>query len=323
HHQLAQQIIAISDVLSAAHTRDWYSLLQLRSSDFAGDLSFPRQQFKKLALLLDTNTNTFPLSDEALTCLAEAWHVLADPQRRQMYDLEVAGELPPQPQPQPPPTPQAPPMQQPQPQPQQQQQQPLWGTFWTVCPYCWKMYEYEEAYEDCALRCEGCGKVFHGVAVKPPVRDETVVVEGQRREYYKCDASVPLKYYEVLEKPENKNFNEENFVNISDDDGDDLFGKGNDVGNDRVFHQGNVNGSVDSQWNSYNNSGNNNNGKGGMRVKTVAKKMVGNRMTRKQHGVFVKADNDLGSDMDADDDGGELEFTQGDDGDIFIGVRGD
>ncbi|KAL1315668.1 hypothetical protein AAHE18_15G000500 [Arachis hypogaea] len=315
HHTVAHKIIAISDVLSAAHSRDWYSLLQLSSSDFAGDLSLPRQQFKKLALLLDTNTNTFPLSDEALTCLAEAWHILADPQRRQIYDLEIASELLSQQQPQP----QQPPTQQPQPQ----QQPPLmWDTFWTVCPYCWKMYLYEKAYEDCALRCEGCQKVFQGVPVKPPVREETAVVQGERREYYKCNASVPLRYYEVLEKPENKNLNEENFVYISDDDEDNVFGKGNDVGNDGMVLQGNVNnGRVDLRWNSYNNIGNNNNGKGSMRVKTVAKKMVGNRMMRKQQGVFLDADNDLGLNMDAGDDSGELEFTQGDDGDIFVGVR--
>ena len=220
--------------------------------------------------------------------------MLSDPQRRQLYDREIAGEWPPP--------------------PQQQQQQHVRGTFWTACPYCWNMYEYEEGYEDCALRCEGCRKVFQGVAVKPPVREETVVVDGKRREYYRCNASVPLRYYEVSEmngeeeeeEEEDKNFGGENIVYISDDDV--VFGeegaKGADVRNVRCN-----NGRVELQGN------NGNNGKKGMRVKTVAKKVGGNR--KRRQGC---ADNDLGLDLDADD-GGELEFTQGDDGDIFVGVR--
>lgn len=220
--------------------------------------------------------------------------MLSDPQKRELYDREVGYRHPN-------------------------------GTFWTACPYCWNLFEYEERYEDSPLLCQSCGKAFHGVAVKPPVKEEQ-----QQREYYWCHASVPLRYREKEDSNmmmgeqthfEQTNFEQTPFVYISDDDdgvavaggeglgknvGEGVWGDVRNQGCERVVHG---NEAVDLQGN----------GKRRMRMKTVAKRAIGNRMRSRQGGFGVDGDLDL--DLDGDDDG-ELEFTEGD-GDVFIGVRFD
>ncbi|CAL0314114.1 unnamed protein product [Lupinus luteus] len=297
------KILAIADVLSAVERRlpnnlpDYYSILMLRREDAARDRDLVTRQFKKLAFLLDPTAATkFPSSDEALTCVREAWHVLSDPKRRDLYHAQIG-------------------------------YQPANATFWTACPYCWNLFEYESKCEDCTLLCQSCRKTFHGVAVTPPVKDD-----DQKNEYYWCQTSVPLMYREKEYIKNNDNmmgqktthFDETKFVYISDDDdvvvgggggGGERSGKnvGEEVWGDmrnQGFHGNALNASVDLQGN---------NGKRKMRMKTVAKKGGGNRMRRRQGGFGL--DNDLNLDFDAGEDG-DLEFTEGD-GDVFIGVRFD
>jgi len=258
------RVLAIANILSAA---DFYSVLQLDPSDCANrDLA--RRQYAKLALLLDpTSPDKFPFSDEALARVQEAWHVLSRPERRALYDREHPFSAA--------------------------------VTFWSVCPYCWNLFEYEKKYEDCALWCQVCGKAFQGVAVIPPSMVGEAVVEGEElRQYYSCEASVPLRYYEVKEEIKGSNtFGEQNaafseqsapsFVYISDDD-----------------NEGFVPGNEGLQGNGE---------KRRMSVKTVAKKGSGNRRRRP-----LASDSDLDFDLDEEDD--ELEFTEGDD-DVFVGVR--
>ncbi|KAG4179139.1 hypothetical protein ERO13_A10G087866v2 [Gossypium hirsutum] len=66
------------------------------------------------------------------------------------------------------------------------------STFWTVCPYCYHMYEYEKKYEDCCLVCQSCRKGFHGLAVAPP--PEHVLMNGEVTEYYRGYGFFPLGY---------------------------------------------------------------------------------------------------------------------------------
>ncbi|KAJ9177520.1 hypothetical protein P3X46_012731 [Hevea brasiliensis] len=65
------------------------------------------------------------------------------------------------------------------------------GTFWTVCPYCYYLYEYDGVYEDCCLRCQNCRRAFQGVAVPPPPAG--MVVEG-KEQYYCGVGYFPLTY---------------------------------------------------------------------------------------------------------------------------------
>lgn len=64
-------------------------------------------------------------------------------------------------------------------------------TFWTVCPYCYYVYEYEKVYLDCCLRCrnEGCRKGFTAVEIRVPPPEE---VAGSGR--YLCLGFDPIGF---------------------------------------------------------------------------------------------------------------------------------
>lgn len=89
----------------------------------------------------------------------EAWRVLSDPALKASFDSKV--------------------------------QDAAASSFWTMCPYCWYLHEYQSCYEDCTLRCANCQKTFHGAAVKPPPPES--VVAG-KEEYYCYHVSLPLRY---------------------------------------------------------------------------------------------------------------------------------
>ncbi|PNY07871.1 transcription factor bHLH131 [Trifolium pratense] len=272
------RILTIADVLSAP---DHYSVLRLRRSE-AVNRDLARQHYAKFAILLDpTSTEKFPFQDEALARVREAWHVLSDPDRRAVYDRGVVDTA---------------------------------ATFWTACPYCWNLYQYEKKYEGCSLMCQGCSKSFHGVAVKPPVKVGATVVEGEeRRQYYKCRARVPLKFYEVKGVGnESENENSAEFVYVSDDDGDwekewgNVGGAGGGVGGGGGVRNDGFEKVIQDDHQMQGNE------KPKTRMKTVARKSVVNRVAR------FDFDSNLNVGVDTKDC--ELEFTEGAD-DVFVGVR--
>ncbi|WCJ31975.1 hypothetical protein M5689_013423 [Euphorbia peplus] len=109
------------------------------------------------------------------------------------------------------------------------------GTFWTLCPYCYYLYEYHFIYIGSSLTCQNCRKFFHGVAVPPP--PPGMLVEG-KDQYYVGVACFSLKYglgtsldakeadhvgvraSSLDQKKGTNDANSENFVVISDDDSD-------------------------------------------------------------------------------------------------------
>ncbi|KAF3640295.1 putative protein MIZU-KUSSEI 1-like [Capsicum annuum] len=64
---------------------------------------------------------------------------------------------------------------------------PTWktrlDTFWTMCPYCYNVYEFLKDYEDCSLRCqnEKCRRVLHALPIVGPPPPPEVAENG---EYY-------------------------------------------------------------------------------------------------------------------------------------------
>ena len=164
----ADKILAVADVLIAADCRvhdthlDYYGILQIRRSESENRRAI-RSQFKKLAALLNPNVNKFAFSEEAFNLVRESWSVLSDPDKKTQYDTEIDS--------------------------------PENHAFWTLCPYCYYMYEYEKVYEDCCLRCQNCRKGFHGVAVKAPPK--TAIMDGKskdEKEYSFCWGYFPLGF---------------------------------------------------------------------------------------------------------------------------------
>ncbi|RAL39610.1 unnamed protein product [Cuscuta campestris] len=90
----AEQIIAIADTLLAGEKRinnqhcDWYGILQVPPNQ-RHDGDFIANQYHRLALLLSPNKNNFPLADQALRLVVEAWSLLSNRFRKSLYDEEI------------------------------------------------------------------------------------------------------------------------------------------------------------------------------------------------------------------------------------------
>ncbi|KAK3185149.1 hypothetical protein Dsin_032435 [Dipteronia sinensis] len=63
------------------------------------------------------------------------------------------------------------------------------GSFWTACPYCYVLYEYQKVYEECVLRCQNCRRAFHAVAIPSPPVSATA-----KDSYFCCWGFYPLGY---------------------------------------------------------------------------------------------------------------------------------
>ncbi|XVF61529.1 hypothetical protein PTKIN_Ptkin08bG0136600 [Pterospermum kingtungense] len=98
-------------------------------------------------------------------------------------------------------------------------------TFWTVCSYCYYMYEYENKYEECRLLCQNCRKGFHAVAVAAP--PEGFLVRGKDGKYHSGYGFFQLPYLGYSFLGDNKEVGQGNagkkrdVVEISDDSDDD------------------------------------------------------------------------------------------------------
>ncbi|CAN1332025.1 Protein HLJ1 [Linum perenne] len=155
----SDQILAVADVLLSSdkkinnHHHDWYSILQLDPR--TNDLDLIKKQYRRLALLLHPDKNKFPFADQAFKLVADAWAVLSDSSKKSPFDSELSlftkvdlsnsDKLP--------------------------VRSARMASFWTICPYCYLMYEYPRVYENCCLRCQKCERAFHAALIQslPPM----------------------------------------------------------------------------------------------------------------------------------------------------------
>lgn len=173
----SDQIIAIVDVLEAAekplnfnsNNLDWYAILQI-NRNLSPDLNLIRKQYRTLALLLHPDKNRFSFAELAFKLVSDAWAVLSDPAQKARYDKGFEFE--------------------------EKGLENGTVNFWTVCPYCYRLYEYSKVYEGCCLMCQNCNKSFHGVSIQalPPI------VPGQEA-YYVSWGMFPMGF--VFESSEN------------------------------------------------------------------------------------------------------------------------
>ncbi|KAK4760903.1 hypothetical protein SAY87_005796 [Trapa incisa] len=123
-HLWPLQALAVADVLAAGKRLanghpDWYAILL---AEKYAQLDALRSNFMKLIYLLDPRANKFPFSHSAMESVMMAWRVLSDPTSKEKYDMEVAAP----------------------------------ATFYTLCPYCHYIIEYEFVYKDLCLQCPIC-----------------------------------------------------------------------------------------------------------------------------------------------------------------------
>ncbi|KAL4278495.1 hypothetical protein GQ457_03G033950 [Hibiscus cannabinus] len=211
----SDQILAIVDVILAAEKKinnhqDLYSILQIDGRSDDNDLI--KKQYRRLALLLHPDKNKFPFADHAFKLVADAWAILSNSSKKSFYDKKLslftridlsggnlsnqAGKLP---------VSRSGQNQErgqywiPNANTQHENQRSKTSTFWTACPYCYRLFEYPRAYEGCCLRCHNCEKAFHAVDIPtlPPL------VPGKEA-YYCCWAFFPLGFVSGSPESEGK-----------------------------------------------------------------------------------------------------------------------
>nr|GEU43351.1 hypothetical protein [Tanacetum cinerariifolium] len=192
HFTGVNEILAVADILLATTTTttltDWYDVIQVPR--FSTDNELITKQFNKLYDLLNPSVNKFAYADEALRSLCKAWNVLSNRVKKLEFDeklREVIGER----------------------------------VFWTVCPYCWYVYEYDRVYLGVFMKCcnAKCGRAFTCTEIdKPP---EEVLSEGGGR--YLCTGFLMVGVREgewnpFLPKASGMKVSGTEFVELSDDD---------------------------------------------------------------------------------------------------------
>ncbi|XP_051143983.1 uncharacterized protein LOC127260306 isoform X2 [Andrographis paniculata] len=152
------RILSIASVLSApnvsSNLSDYYSILNL--SRFESNVARIRSNFDELASTLNPKVNEYPLCSEAHRLVMKAWGVLSSPSEKAKFDDQLRRNF--------------------------GGCTPRSGTctFWTVCPYCYYVYEYDGAFKDCSLRCtnERCRRVLHAFEIMAPPPPPEVVERG-------------------------------------------------------------------------------------------------------------------------------------------------
>lgn len=164
------ETLAVVDVLLASQRRvnnlmDCYSILQLlhpsSSSSAAAscggneDSLAIKRSYRRLALLLSPDRNRSPLSGLALRFVVDAYAVLSDPAKKSLLDNEIqsaASHL------------------RSNGSTEDTAARPV-RTFWTSCPSCCHVFEYDCSYLNRSLRCQTCQQPFHAteMAAKPPL----------------------------------------------------------------------------------------------------------------------------------------------------------
>lgn len=196
------EILAVVDVLLASKNRlsteiphDWYAVMQL--DRFSQDSNLITQRFHLLYGLLDPSNNKFPFADKAFDLVCDAWYVLSNPEHRREFDDSLKRLM---------------------------GDENSKDNLWTVCPYCYYVYEFPRAYLELCLKCpnEKCSKAFTCVEIdRPPFE---VLIKGNYicagfsplgDQYGRWNPFTPSKKQEAKTSP-----NTDTFVQISDDDED-------------------------------------------------------------------------------------------------------
>ncbi|XP_055815287.1 uncharacterized protein LOC129885098 [Solanum dulcamara] len=199
------QILAIANVLLLSTTinedPNYYSILNLPL--YTQNQQLIKTHFTNVTNLLNPNKNRYPFASEAFGVVLRAWSVLSNPTQKTLFDNGLKNK------------------------------EKGRNTFWTVCPYCYYVYEFLKDYEDCCLRCqnEKCRRVFHGVSIVGPPPPPEVAEKG---EYHCFGFSVLGEYLwspfvatktnennvesEIVREKTNEKKAVDEFIEISDDD---------------------------------------------------------------------------------------------------------
>ncbi|KAL5556546.1 hypothetical protein UlMin_038782 [Ulmus minor] len=176
----ADQMLAVADVLQAGALRlrnnhlNWYAILQLTQTESANH-QLVMTRFEMLLTQVSFLKRKYDFAQEASKLLCNALSVLSNSEKRTQYEMEIGNF------------------------PEKNRENGNGGkeTFWTLCPYCYGMFEYEKRYEDFCLRCKVCEKPFHGVSINPPKQE---MIVPRKEQYYLCFGAFRVGYRSPVEE---------------------------------------------------------------------------------------------------------------------------
>ncbi|KAK4367012.1 hypothetical protein RND71_014892 [Anisodus tanguticus] len=198
---IPSQILAIAKILLLSNEDpNYYSILDLPL--YTQDQQLIKTNFKNATNLLNPNKNGYPFASEAFQVVLQAWSVLSNPTQKTRFDnglkmktKEKVGTF-----------------------------TSNSKTFWSVCPYCYYVYEFLKDYEDCLLRCQNdkCKRGFHALPIVGPPPPPEVAAKG---EYYCFGFSVlgiegKSLWSPFVYKNDEDEFNVDEFIDIFDDEGE-------------------------------------------------------------------------------------------------------
>lgn len=79
-------------------------------------------------------------------------------------------------------------------------------SFWTACPYCFYIYEYQKMYQDCTLRCQNCRRGFHAAQIPnpPPIGHNGGAKDKDKVASFCCWGFFPLGFSMTAWKKHNQ-----------------------------------------------------------------------------------------------------------------------
>ncbi|XP_065856440.1 uncharacterized protein [Euphorbia lathyris] len=156
---LSSMLTAFKILLLATKTdsdiTDWYTILQVEPFSHINTI---RKQYKKLALILHPDKNSYLGCEEAFKLVGEGFRILSDKIRRKEYDMKLRIKL----------------------QEESTNHNSVVETFWTSCSRCRLLHQFERKYLGHNLMCPGCKKSFVAMEVEEREEEDNEVEETVR-----------------------------------------------------------------------------------------------------------------------------------------------
>ncbi|XP_009759561.1 uncharacterized protein [Nicotiana sylvestris] len=137
-----------TSTINAANTSvlpDYYKILQIERFSHINTI---KTQYKKLALTLHPDKNSYVASEEAFKLVNEAFRVLSDKIRRKEYDVKLRVSM------------------QSDLMAEEGSEAGETTTFWTACSGCRLLHQFERKYLGHNLMCPSCKKSFEAIEVE-------------------------------------------------------------------------------------------------------------------------------------------------------------
>nr|GEW07468.1 hypothetical protein [Tanacetum cinerariifolium] len=177
----SDQITAIVDVLIASNQQinnhhNYYNILQIENNRY-NDPDHIKQQYHCLVVLLHPDKNKFSSAGTAFKLVNDAWDILSDPVKKSTYDNRLFDVFTNQDH---------------ENEKMHVKRNNVHGNIWTLCPYCYNLYEYPKVYEGCCLRCVNCERAFQVVVI--PAESMPEIVPGKEAYYFRQWLCFPIGF---------------------------------------------------------------------------------------------------------------------------------